>query len=166
MRTATRPAAPADAARVAAIYNQGIEERGATLEARPRTAGELAAEIAQPGAPPFLLAELDGEVVGFGRITAYSTRACYAGVGEASIYVDRDARGSGIGRLLFDALCEAAAATGYWRLLGLLFPTNAASVALVRAGGCREVGLHRRHGQLDGEWRDVLLVERGLGGPV
>jgi L-amino acid N-acyltransferase YncA len=166
MATATRPAAPADAARVAAIYNQAIEERGATFETRPRTADELAAEIAQPGAPPFLTAELDREVVGFGRISAYSPRACYAGVGEASIYVDREARGSGIGRLLFDALCEAAAAAGYWKLLGLLFPTNAASVALVRAAGCREVGVYRRHGRLDGEWRDVLLVERGLGEPV
>src|SRR5256714_128675 len=122
--------------------------------------------IARSGAPPFLMAELDGEVVGFGRVTAYSTRACYAGVGEASIYVDREARGSGVGRLLFDALCEAAAAAGYWKLLGLLFPTNAASVALVRAAGCREVGVHRRHGRLDGEWREVLLVERGLGEPV
>jgi phosphinothricin acetyltransferase len=163
MGTETRPAGPADAARVAAIYNQGIEERGATFETRPRAAAELAAEIAEPSVALFLVAECDGDIVGFGRITPYSTRACYAGVGEASIYVDRDARESGIGRLLFDALCEAAAAGGYWKLLGLLFPTNTASRALVRAAGCREVGVFRHHGQLDGEWRDVLLVERGLG---
>jgi L-amino acid N-acyltransferase YncA len=158
-----RPAIAADAAAVAAIYNQGIEEREATFETRPRTATELAAQMGDPGRPPFIVAERDGRVVGWGRVTAYSTRACYAGVGEASIYVDREARGSGIGRLLFDALGEAALARGYWKLVGLLFPTNAASVALVRAAAWREVGVYRRHGQLDGEWRDVLAVERLLG---
>jgi len=158
-----RPAAPADAAAIAAIYNQGIEEREATFETRPRTDVDVAGSIADPEAPPFLVAERDGVVVGWGRITAYSARSCYAGVGEASIYVDRDARSGGVGRLLFDGLSEAAQAAGYWKLVGLLFPTNAASVALVRAAGFREVGVYRRHGRLEGEWRDVLLVERLLG---
>ena len=162
MSARIRPATVADAAAVAAVYNQGIEEREATFETRPRTAAELAEPIADPAAPPFLVAERDGAVIGWGRITAYSPRSCYVGVGEASIYVGRDARGEGLGRLLFDALGEAASAEGYWKLVGLLFPTNAASVALVRAAGCREVGVYRRHGQLDGEWRDVLVVERLL----
>jgi L-amino acid N-acyltransferase YncA len=166
MSVRTRPATAADASAVAAIYNQGIEERQATFETRPRTAEELLDDIAGRGAPPFLVADRGRAVLGWGRIAVYSKRSCYAGVGEASIYVDREARGSGVGRLLFEALCDAAAARGYWKLVGLLFPTNAASVALVRAVGCREVGVHHRHGQLDGEWRDVLLVERGLGQPA
>jgi L-amino acid N-acyltransferase YncA len=158
-----RPAAVADAGDIAAIFNQGIEERETTFETRPRTEADLAGPIADPDAPPFLVAERDGVVVGWGRITAYSARSCYAGVGEASIYVDRNARGGGVGRLLLRGLSEAAEVAGYWKLLGLLFPSNAASAALFRAAGFREVGVYRRHGRLEGEWRDVLLVERLLG---
>ena len=166
MSIRTRRATAGDASAVASIYNQGIQERQATFETRSRTADELAAEIANPGAAPFLVADRGGAVLGWGRIALYSKRSCYSGVGEASIYVDRDARRSGVGRLLFEALCDAAAAHGYWKLLGLLFPTNKASVALVRAAGCREVGVYRRHAQLDGEWRDVLLVECALDDPA
>jgi phosphinothricin acetyltransferase len=163
MRPTIRPAKPPDAAAVAAIYNQGIEDRQATFETEPRPAAELRAAIADPDAPPFLVAERAGAVAGWARVTRYSDRACYRGVGEASIYVERAARGGGLGRQLFDALCSAAEREGYWKLIALLFPTNAASVALFQAAGCREVGVYRRHGRLDGEWRDVLLVERLLG---
>ena len=71
----------------------------------------------------------------------------------------RRARGRGLGRLLVGALAEAAERAGDWKVLGLLFPTNAASVALFRAAGFKEVGVHRRHGLLDGRWRDVVVVE-------
>ena len=157
-----RPAQPEDAAAIAAIYAQGIEERQATFETRPRTAAEIAAGIESTGTRPYLVAELDGAVSGWAKVTAYGERDCYAGVGEASIYVDRAARGRGVGRRLVEALADAAAATGHWKLLGLVFPENAASVALLRSCGFNDVGLHRRHGRLDGEWRDVLVVERLL----
>ena len=157
-----RSAGGTDAAAIAAIYNQGIEERQATFETRPRSAQEIAELLAGSGSPPFLVAELGGDVVGWGRLTAYSPRSCYAGVGEASVYLDGAARGQGLGRRLIDALCDAAGQDGYWKIVGLLFPTNAASVALCRAAGFREVGVYRRHGQLDGEWRDVVIVERLL----
>jgi L-amino acid N-acyltransferase YncA len=158
-----RPAEVADAAAIAAIYNQGIEERQATFETRPRAAREIAGLLAESGSPPLLVAQLDGEVAGWGRLSAYSPRSCYAGVGEASVYLERAARGRGVGRRLIEALCDAAGGDGYWKIVGLLFPTNAASVALCRAAGFREVGVYRRHGQLDGEWRDVVIVERLLG---
>jgi L-amino acid N-acyltransferase YncA len=148
---------------VAVIYNQGIEEREATFETRPRPAAELAAAIAEPGGLPFLVAERGGEVVGWARVTPYSPRACYSGVGEASIYLERGARGAGLGLRLFDSLSDAAERRGYWKLIGLLFPTNAASTALCRSAGAREVGVYRRHGRLDGDWRDVVVVERLLG---
>jgi L-amino acid N-acyltransferase YncA len=76
------------------------------------------------------------------------------------VYVDRSARGIGIGRRLLEELERRAAELGYWKLTGKLFPDNAASVALVRRCGWREVGKHLRHGRLEGVWRDVLVVER------
>ena len=162
MEIEIRPAVTADAAGVAHVYNDGIEERKATFETRPREEGEIAAEIEGRGEAPFLVAVRDGEIAGWARLTAYSDRQCYSGVGEASLYVARTARGRGVGRRLFEALAAEAAEAGYWKVIGLLFPENEASVALVRACGCRVVGTHLRHGRLDGEWRDVVIVERLL----
>jgi phosphinothricin acetyltransferase len=121
-----------------------------------------AADFAEPEAP-FLVAEDAGAVIGWARLTRFNRRECYSGVGEASIYVDRAARGRGLGRSLFDALAEEARRSGHWKILGGLFPENEASVALCRAAGFREVGVFRRHSRLDGEWRDVLYVEKLLG---
>src|SRR5439155_19900916 len=122
-----------------------------------------AADFADPG-PPFLVAEGDdANVAGWARLAPFNPRDCYAGVGEASIYVDREARGRGVGRALFDALAAEAEANGYWKIIGGLFPENEASVALCRTAGFREVGTFRRHSCLDGEWRDVLYVEERIG---
>jgi phosphinothricin acetyltransferase len=112
---------------------------------------------------PVLVADQQARVLGWARILAYSDRAAYAGIGEVSVYVDRSARGRGIGRRLLEELERRAAELGYWKLTGKLFPENAASVALVRRCGWREVGMHLRHGRLEGLWRDVLVVERLLG---
>jgi L-amino acid N-acyltransferase YncA len=157
-----RPPMAADAAAIARIYNAGIAGRQATFETRPRTADEVADWIG-PDAPPLLVAEQDGEVVGFARVTAYSDREVYAGVGEYGIYVDAAAQGGGIGRRLVEALADAAEAAGYHKLTAKLFTSNEASLALARRCGFREVGIHQNHARLDGEWRDVLVVERLLG---
>ena len=87
----------------------------------------------------------------------------YAGVGEHGVYVARAARGAGAGRTLLEGLCAAAAADGYYKLTSRIFTSNAASRAVHRAAGFEEVGIQRRHGKLDGEWRDCVLVERLLG---
>ena len=157
-----RAAEAADAEPVALIYNEGIEERQATFETRPYSGRDFEPALRDAGGPPFLVAESDGEVLGWARITPFSSRECYAGVGEASIYVRRTARGRGLARWLLDELADEAERRGYWKLIALLFPENEASVALCRSAGCREVGVYERHGQLDGEWRDVLLLERSL----
>ncbi len=102
------------------------------------------------------------DLSGWARIAEYSPRPAYAGVGEVSIYVDRDARGQGVGSALLAELSRQAAELGYWKLTGKLFPENEASVRLVRRNGWREVGLHLRHGNLEGQWRDVLVMERLL----
>ena len=150
-----RPATTADAPAIAAIYNQGIAERQATFETEPRRPGEVEADL-------LLVAERDGRVLGWAAVSAYSDRGAYAGVGEYAIYVDSGARGQGVGRDLLDALAGAALGAGYHKLVGKLFTTNEASIALARRCGFREVGVHERHGRLDGEWRDVLVVERSL----
>jgi phosphinothricin acetyltransferase len=153
-----RSAEPADAEAIAEIYNQGIEEGQATFETRPRDA----AEFSEPE-PPFIVAEEEGRVLGWGRVTNWSPRECYAGVGEASIYMAPDARGRGLGGRLMEALVDEAERAGYWKVIGGLFPENEASLALMRAAGFHAVGTFRRHSRLDGEWRDVLYVELLLG---
>ena len=157
-----RPAEPRDAEAVTAIYNHGIEQREATFETRPRHPNEIAAWLDE--GRPFLVATDDtGGVLGFARVSAYSVRAAYAGVGEHGVYVDPEARGRQVGRQLMQALAEAAEAAGYYKLTSRVFTTNAASLALHRASGFTEVGVQRRHGRLDGEWKDTVLVERLLG---
>ena len=156
-----RAARAEDAVAVADIHNAGIRERSSTFETREREPGEVARRIASRG-HPFLVAELDGRVAGFAATSPYSERDAYAGVAECSVYVAPALRGRGVGTALLAELGAAAARHGFHKLLGKLFATNEASMRLVERGGFRVVGTHVRHGQLDGEWRDVILVERSL----
>jgi L-amino acid N-acyltransferase YncA len=158
-----RAARAEDAAAVAEIYNAGIRERTSTLETRERTPAEIEERI-DAGRHPFLVAEVDGRVGGWAAASEYSGREVYAGVAECSVYVDSSLRGRGIGTALLAALAEEAARGGFHKLIGKLFDTNEASIRLVESGGFRVVGTHLRHGMLDGEWRDVILVERSLAG--
>lgn len=155
------PAAAADAEAIAEIYNGAIGERSATFETRQRPAAEIAERI-EASRLPFLVARDGDVVVGWGALAPYSDREVYAGVTEASVYVAPAARGRGVGTRLVEALADAARAQSIHKLLGKIFETNAASVRLVERSGFRTVGVHRRHGHLDGEWRDVALVERLL----
>lgn len=157
---AIRPARESDAAAIAAIYNQGIEDRGATFETGLRTAGDIRAKLAGGDRFPTLVA-VDGEaVLGWAGLSAYRARDCYAGIAEFSIYLDRSARGRGVGRLLLTALIDAARERGFWKLVSRIFPFNAASRAVCRACGFREVGVYEKHARLDGRWLDVVIVER------
>ncbi len=156
-----RPATPADAEAVAAIYNEGIADRVATFETRPRSTDEARSWIG--GRLPCVVAVRGGAVAGFARVGPYSDREAYAGVGEHGVYVARAARGEGIGRLLLDAVCRAAEAAGLHKLTSRIFSDNAASIAAHEAAGFVVVGVQRRHGRLDGEWRDCVVVERLLG---
>ena len=160
MSLTIRPASDADAAAIAGIYNQGIAERGATFETEPRTSDDMVARLREQSRFPTLVAEDDGIVVGWAGLSSYRARACYAGIGEFSIYLDRAARGRGVGRTLLEALIDAARERGYWKLVSRIFPFNTASRALCRACGFREVGVYEKHGRLDGQWMDVVIVER------
>jgi L-amino acid N-acyltransferase YncA len=165
MTLRTRAARCEDAAAVARIYNEGIEDRLATFETRPRTAAEIS-EWVEDGIPLVVAADGD-EVVAWAAAHPYRpAREAYRGIGEFSVYVARDRRGLGAGRAALTALVEEAEARGYWKLLSRVFPENEASLALARSLGFREVGVYRRHARLDGDWRDVMIVERLLGEAV
>jgi L-amino acid N-acyltransferase YncA len=157
-----RPAREGDAARLAEILNQGIEDRVATFETTKQDAADLASVIG--GERPVVVVELDGEAVGWAKAGAYDDdHDYYAGIGEATLYVAREARRQGLGRTLLEALAREAESRGFYKLIGKIFTSNEVSIALVRECGWREVGMHLRHGQLDGEWKDVLVVEKLLG---
>ena len=117
-----RDAQPADAARIAAIYNLGIAERGATFETAERSPADVRDSIGDPGRPLVVAEGGDGAVAGFARVAPYSDRPVYRGIGEYSVYLDRDARGAGRGRALLEALLVRAEATGHWKLTSRLFP--------------------------------------------
>ena len=152
----------ADAEAVAAIYNEGIRGRGATFRTEEQAAADVARWVDAAERYPVVVAESDGAVAGWARAGSYSDFGPYAGVGELAIYVTADARGTGVGRALVEGLAATARDRGYWKLVAKVFPENEASVALLHRCGWRDVGLHLRHGNLDGEWRDVLLLERSL----
>lgn len=159
---AIRPATPADIAAIARIYNEGIEDRVATFETRARKGRDVAAWF--DAALPFIVAvDLEDQVLGWARVSAASDRRVYRGVGEHGVYVARTARGHGAGRMLLEALAEEAEAVGLYKLTSRVFAENAASRAAHLAAGFEEVGVQRRHGKLDGVWKDCVLVERLLG---
>ena len=144
------------------IYAAGIATGHATFESEPPTWEHFdAARL--PGLR--LVAVEAGRVVGWAAASAVSDRCVYAGVVEHSVYVDPEASGRGIGRVLLDALIDATEDAGIWTIQSGVFPENAASLALHRAAGFREVGVRERVGRmtsgpLAGRWRDVVLVER------
>ena len=160
----TRLATPGDAAAIASIYNEGIADRIATFETEPRTAEQIAEQLgAKAGRFPSVVAERDGRVVAWASAGPYRSRPAYSGVAEHSVYVARDARGTGAGRAALVALCGAYAELGFWKIVSRIFPENTASLALHERCGFRVVGVYRRHGKLEGEWRDCVIVERMLG---
>lgn len=159
----TRLATRDDAAAIASIYNEGIEDRVGTFQTEPRSVEDMLRWFDSPY--PLVVAEDDpGEVVAWASAQPYRPgRAWYSGIAEFSIYVSRGIRGRGVGRATLAALVDTCEQHGCWKLLSRIFPENEASLALCRSLGFREVGLYRRHGKLDGEWRDVVIVERLLG---
>jgi L-amino acid N-acyltransferase YncA len=151
-----------DCGAIARIYNEGIEERRSTFETELRSAADIEGWLDSPG-HPVLVIEHGGAVVGWARVTPSSPRACYAGVGEGSVYVRAAERGRGLGSALLAAVRDEAERAGFHKLVGRLFRDNDASRRLVARHGFREVGIHLRHGRLDGRWRDVVVVELLLG---
>ena len=116
------------------------------------------------GVHPVVVAEDGSQIVGFASTSSYRPRECYAKIAEFSVYVARDQRGRGVGRRALEALIEESAAAGLHKLVSRIFPENVASRAACRSVGFREVGIYTAHGQLEGVWKDCVIVERLVSG--
>ena len=153
----TRAMGEADLDVVRDIYAEGIATRNATFETEVPPADELASKWL-PGHR--WVAELDGRVVGWTAVSPVSSRDCYAGVGETSVYVTGAARGRGVGKALLWRQVNEADKAGLWTLQTSVFPENRASIALHHAAGYETLAVRSRIAQLDGQWRDTVLLER------
>jgi L-amino acid N-acyltransferase YncA len=151
------PMTDAHASAVLAIYQAGIDEGDATFETQaPAWEAFTAAKL--PGHSYVAIEE--GRVLGWVAASAVSARPAYSGVVEHSVYVDPAARGRGVARRLLQHFVASTEAAGIWTIQSGIFPENAASLALHRSAGFREVGRRERIGRQHGRWRDVILVER------
>ena len=145
-------------AAVLAIYQAGIDNGDATFETSAPTWAEF--DRAKLADHRFVAIDGTGGVIGWAAAVPVSDRCVYAGVVEHSVYVASSARGRGVGRALLNGLISSTESAGIWTIQAGIFPENAASAALHRSTGFREVGRRERIGQRDGVWRDVLLIER------
>jgi L-amino acid N-acyltransferase YncA len=152
-----RPLEPEDWPAVAEIYWDGMRDGLATFETEVPSWEDWNRGHLQHHR---LVAEILGEVVGFAALAPVSSRRCYAGVVENSVYVARQARGLGIGRALLETLIEGAEEAGVWTIQTSIFPENRASFALHERCGFRVVGTRERIAKRDGVWRDTLFLER------
>jgi phosphinothricin acetyltransferase len=167
-----RGATAADAGAICWIYNQGIEDRVATLETERRTPEERAEWLgARDSRHPVLVAEAaegsarDGRVVGWASLNVFNARRTYEHVADLSLYVDREWRGRGVGRRLLEVLIARARELGYHKLVLAAFPWNEAGMRAYGRAGFREVGIYREQGLLDGRWVDTIVMEKILAGP-
>ena len=177
-----RLATAADAEAIARIYNQGIEDRVATLETELRTPEErrrwlagrsprhpvIVAEVTEPagtsGRPRSERAgpEAPATIVGWGSLNAFNPREAYRFVADFSVYVEREYRGKGVGRVMLERLIELAREHGFHKMVLSAFPTNTGGMALYEKLGFRTVGIYREQGQLDGKWLDTIIMEKLL----
>lgn len=103
---------------------------------------------------------LDEKILGWAALSAVSSRCVYGGVAEVSVYVSKNSRGSGAGKLLMKHLIKQSENEGIWTLQSGIFPENKGSVKLHEKMGFRFIGKRERIGKLDGDWKDNLLFER------
>ncbi|EOR25930.1 GNAT family N-acetyltransferase [Niallia sp. FSL W8-0635] len=144
---------------IATIYRLGIQSRHATFETsvpdweKWSSSKDLSSSFV-------LVDEEVNRVIGWAAISKVSNRRVYQGVGEHSVYLHPDYHRKGYGRFLLEKLIEHSESNGYWTLQSGIFPENIASIQLHKSCGFRSVGIREKIGKLDGEWRDVVLMER------
>ncbi|MDQ6766919.1 MAG: arsinothricin resistance N-acetyltransferase ArsN1 [Candidatus Eremiobacteraeota bacterium] len=158
----TRTATISDRPAITFIYNQGIEDRVATLDVEPKTEEDVAAwlSIDQPTRYTVIVAESDSRIVGWAALRPYAHRCAYAGVGELSIYIERAARGKGVGEQLLTALEERARLNAFHKIVLFALSSNEGGRRLYGKRGFREVGIFKEQGTLDGRFVDVLAMEK------
>lgn len=149
---------PSDWEEIRRIHAEGIATRLATFETEPTPSWDDWDASHAPSCR--IAAREDGSLLGWAALSPVSDRCCYAGVGEVSVYVSESSRGRGVGRALLQRLVAESEAAGLWTLQAGIFAENEASLRLHEGCGFRPVGRRERLGQLDGEWKDVMLLER------
>lgn len=158
-----RLATPADAEAICRMYNQGIEDRGATLETELRTPEERRRWLAgRSPRHPVIVAETAGDLVGWGSLNVFNPREAYRFVADFSIYIERAWRGKGVGRVLLERLIALGREHGFHKLVLSAFPFNEGGMALYTKLGFRTVGVYKEQGRLDGEWVDTIIMEKLL----
>ncbi len=161
VRLATEP----DAEAICRIYNQGIEDRVATLETELRTPEERRQWMAARDVRhPVVVAETAAPVrfVGWGSLNMFNAREAYRFVADISVYVERRWRGKGVGRALLERLVALGCEHGFHKLVLSAFPGNVAGMALYARLGFRTVGVYAEQGLLDGRWVDTIVMEKLL----
>lgn len=163
MSVTIRAAAGADVDAICTIHNQGIADRVATLDMPLRTPADTRAWLGERGPRhPVLVADLDGTVVGWASLNRFNPRPAYDLVADFSVYIERASRGTGVGRQLLDRLVDLARAHGYHKMVLAALALNSAGLALYTRSGFTRVGVYREHGQIDGRWVDVVIMEKLL----
>jgi len=158
-----REAREEDVPRMTEIYNQGILDRQSTLELDPHPVSQERAWFQSHGPlEPILVAEKDGAVIGYAALSRFSQRRCHDHVKDLRIYIAREWRGKGIGSLLLGNLIEVARERGVRKIVLSALPSNEAGLKLYKKFGFRTVGVYKEHGFLNGEWVDVVIMEKLL----
>lgn len=158
-----RQAADGDLKAIAAIYNEGIEDRVATLDTQPKSPEEIADWWRRHGDRyAVLVATESGNVLGWASLNRFSARCAHAEIADVSVYVTREFRGRGVGFALLSGLAHQAAANGFRKLVLHALDHNEHGKRLYFKAGFREVGVFREHGRIDGRYVDVVAMERIL----
>ncbi|OBR64023.1 GCN5 family acetyltransferase [Paenibacillus oryzae] len=158
-----RSALSSDLEAILKIYNQGIEDRIATLETETKNMDYMRSWIEDhQDRYQVLVAENEGRLVGWASLNRYSQRRAYDGVADLSIYILREYRGKGVGGHLLSALEQAAKENQFYKIILFTFPNNIAGQKLYRRHGYREVGIFEKQGVLDGNMVDVMIMEKML----
>ena len=164
MPYSTRLAAAEDIQSITKIYNQGIEDRIATLETNPKLETDMVDWLLKRNEDHKVLVIEDdhGTLWGWASLNPFNSRCCYSGVADFSIYIDRSMRGKGLGKKLLSDLIDTAKEQGFHKLVLSALSRNEAGKQLYKAVGFREVGTYINQGILDGEWVDVTIMEKLL----
>jgi L-amino acid N-acyltransferase YncA len=158
-----RVALESDIHSILEIYNQGIEDRIATLEEETKDYSYMKEWFDKhQGRYRVVVAEQDGVVAGWASLNPYSNRCAYDGVADLSIYISRDHRGKGLGKQLLAEIESIAAANSFHKIVLFTFAFNQLGQGLYRKMGYREVGVFHNQGKLDGKFVDVMVMEKLL----
>lgn len=159
-----RQAEESDIKSILEIYNQGIEDRVATLEESQKDYLYMQEWFANhQGRFKVVVADHDGNVVGWASLNPYSNRCAYNGVADLSVYIAREYRGKGLGKELLSEIELVAVANDFHKIVLFTFPFNQLGQGLYRKMGYREVGVFKNQGKLDGNFIDVMAMEKLLG---